>query len=105
MTTEDFNHGDLVLIEMTDYIDNGVNKPTKVIKELEYRIVVNSRGKKTIKDPKHGTSILKNFRKDESVKGSFGMFMYKSSWLNYGYRVLGGVDVIRESKLKSLGVG
>jgi hypothetical protein len=110
MRTEDFNHDDLVLVELTDYIydiDKRDVKPVKVIKKLEFRVSVNSRGKRTIIDATNGyrrTAILKNFKKDQSVKGSFGMIQYKNSWLNIGFRVIGGLEAIRENKLKSLGL-
>jgi hypothetical protein len=100
MTTQDFNHGDLVIIEFIDYIKNGDMKPIKDIKILEYTIIVGNRNRRYIKDDKHGKSLLKNFKKDSSVKGSFGMIMWKNSWLNYGYKVLGGIDYKRNKQLE-----
>ena len=104
MTTNDFKAGDRLLIEFTDYdMNDGSKKPKAIIKMIE--VEVSLRGsKKVIKNKEHGTSQLKNFKKDNCVKGSFGMTMWKNSWLNYGYKVIGGIDAIRDNKLKRLGL-
>jgi hypothetical protein len=104
MTTNDFKVGDRLLIEFTDYDKNdGSNKPKPVIKMIE--VEVSLRGsKKVIKNGEHGSSQLKNFKKDNCVKGSFGMVRWKNSWLNYSYKVIGGIDAIRDNKLNKLGL-
>ena len=101
MKTTYFNNGDVVIIEMTDYIKNGDKKPTPVKKVLEYTISVDTRGRRYIIS-EYGKSFLKNFKKGEVVKGSFGMTMYKKSWLNYGYIVLGGIEYKRNMRLDKL---
>jgi hypothetical protein len=102
MTTNDFKVGDRLLIEFTDYdMNDGSKKPTPITKMIEVEVSLKG-SKKVIELNGHGKSQLKNFKKDNSVKGSFGMSMWKSSWLNYGYKVIGGIDAIREYKLNQL---
>lgn len=106
MKTEDFNHGDKVLVRLTDYVSEGFDtniKPEKVVSILEMTISVNKRGKReVICEKKRGRAVLKNFKKGVEVRGSFGMILYKSSWLNISLEVLGGLDAIRNYKLESI---
>lgn len=104
MNTEDFNNGDKVLIRFTDYIKSDSDvKPVKVVKVLEATINIGRGDKReiTLSDTL-GRCILKNFKKDSSVKGSFGMIRYKNTWLNLAVEVIGGLDAIREYKLEKL---
>ena len=107
MKKTDFNNGDRVLIEMTtwknEWLDGEKTKPTKIISKVETVVSVDRRGRRTIEvDGCRGE--LKDFKKGECVKGSFGMSMWKNSWLNHGFIVLGGIEAIREEKLQSLGI-
>lgn len=104
MKAEEFNNGDRVLVMVTEWNSTDkTKKPIKVERIEEYIISV-SRGKRYIDGGKHGKGMLKNFKKDSKVKGSFGMMMWKNSWLNFGFTIIGGIDAIREHKLQELGV-
>ena len=101
MRKEDFNNGDQVVIEMTTYDDNYI----KVISRLTTTIITDRRGNRYVSIPEYGNRLkLKNFKKDNTVKGSAGMIRSKSgkSWLNFGFQVLGGLDYIRNEKLNEL---
>ena len=104
MTTDNFKNGDLVIVELTEWISDGFSgkKPLKVVKEVEYTIIEDRRGRKYISDKDNGKVLLKNFKKGELVKGSFGMTRYKSTWLNYGFKVLGGLEWKRNKILESI---
>jgi hypothetical protein len=103
MTTEDFNNGDLILIELTEYDDiDKSKKPVAVVSNVIVSVGIDRRGKRFIEYGNHGKSLMKNFKKGNQVKGSFGMTMWKNSWLNIGYRVIGGLDVVRDYKLNKL---
>ena len=107
MKKTDFNNGDRILIEMTTYknewLDGQKAKPTKVVSKVETIVSVDRRGRRTI-EVDGCNAELKDFKKGECVKGSFGMSMWKSSWLNHGFIVIGGIEAIREEKLQSLGI-
>ena len=102
MKTEDFNIGETILVEVTDYntIDE-FTKPIKVIERLEV-IIELKRGRKYINIDGEDC-LLKNF-KTGFIKGSTGMIRWKNSWLNCGFIVLGGRDFIRDEKLQQLGL-
>lgn len=103
MTAEQFNSGDLVMIELIEWNNSDKSKkPISIISNIVVTVKIDKRGKRFIEYGNHGKSLLKNFKKNNEVKGSFGMIMWKSSWLNVGYKVLGGLDFIREKKLESL---
>ena len=105
MKKTDFNNGDRILIEMTTYknewLDGQKAKPTKVVSRVETIVSVDTRGRRTI-EVDGASAELKDFKKGECVKGSFGMSMWKSSWLNHGFIVIGGLEAIRDEKLQSL---
>jgi hypothetical protein len=104
MKKTDFNNGDRILIEMTTWnSEDKTKKPIEVVSKVETIVSVDRRGRRTIEvDGCRGE--LKNFKKGDCVKGSFGMSMWKNSWLNHGFVVIGGIEVIREEKLQSLGI-
>ena len=103
MKVEQFSNGDLVLIELVEWNDTDKSrKPISVVSNVVVTVKTDRRDRRYIEYGNHGKSLLKNFKKNSEVKGSFGMIMWKSSWLNVGYKVLGGLDVIREQKLESL---
>jgi len=104
MTTDNFKNGDLVIVELTKWISDDFSgkKPLKVVKEVEYTIIEDRRGRKYIKDEVNGQVLLKNFKKGELVKGSFGMTLYKNTWLNSGFTVLGGLEWKRNKILESI---
>lgn len=103
MKAEDFNNGDLILIELTEYdSSNKSKKPVKIVSNVIVSVGVDRRGKRFIEYGNHGKSLMKNFKKVDQVKGSFGMTMWKNSWLNIGYKVIGGLDVVREYKINKL---
>ncbi len=101
MKKEDFNNGDQVMIELTTYDENY----KKVLSILTANVTTDRRGNRFISIPEYGGRLkLKNFKKDNTVKGSAGMMPSKSgkSWLNLGFKVLGGVDYIRNQKLEEI---
>jgi hypothetical protein len=116
MKAEDFRKGEIVLVEATNYdTTDRTKKPIMITKRIEGVVDVDKRGRRYItlpfffsdgEDRFDGVDYvkLKNFKKDASVKGSTGMVRWKSSWLNCGFVVLGGLDFIRDEKLKKLGL-
>ena len=100
MRTTDFNQGDKVMVKYTSY---DLDTHQKKVENLITEIIVERRNRRiVIVDGEK--AILKNYKKDNSVTGSTGMIRNKTgkSWLNFSVEVLGGLNYIREEKLKEI---
>jgi hypothetical protein len=99
MRTIDFNDKDVVMLKYTHW-DKDYNK---IVEKIISEIALDIRGRRMVKVD--GVWVhLKNFKKDNSVKGSTGMIRSKSgkSWLNNSIELLGGIDYIRDEKLNQI---
>jgi len=98
MKKEDFIIGQKLLVEYVSYDESYKKKTQELIVD-----VIKSGSKASIKVD-NTTVRLKNFKKDNSVRGSAGMILSQSgkSWLNFSVRVLGGVDYLRDKKIDEI---